>query len=208
MVLADEDGVKLALQALRFGRAAAGPRIKCGACLVDPSTGRALAWGVHRSLGPDGGFEGNPKCKIADIHAEADAIAHAARAGIAVRGAACYVTKPPCVRCTLQLAAAGVVRAGYASRLRDHYDERASAAVEAVAGAAGLELVEGVAMPGVEWLRSDAKGGEPRGLPPRADLEGGDEPPAAAVGDDIAPPRRRGGSGGCCGRGGGECGVQ
>ena len=142
-----------------------GSRSRCGACIVS-AAGRPLAWGVHRSLAPN--FEGNAKCKareraaralspfaclihsrvaqVADIHAEADALAHAARAGARVAGASCYVTKPPCVRCAAQLAAAGIVRCGYSGQLRAHFDERVSCAVEAVAQAAGMALVEGVTL--------------------------------------------------------------
>ncbi|KAL1507709.1 hypothetical protein AB1Y20_007322 [Prymnesium parvum] len=43
-----------------------------------------------------------------DCHAEAHAIAECAGRGLAVRGAACYVSKPPCGDCFSLLAVAGV----------------------------------------------------------------------------------------------------
>ena len=113
--------------------------------------------------------------QVADIHAEADALAHAARVGVRVAGASCYVTKPPCVRCAAQLAAAGIVRCGYSGRLRGHFDERVSCAVEAVAQAAGMVLVEGVTLPSTATLRSDALGENGRRhLAFRPDLESDD----------------------------------
>ena len=193
---ADADGLRLAHHSLAVGRAApvTGSRSRCGACIVS-AAGRPLAWGVHRSLAPN--FEGNAKCKareraaralspfaclihsrvaqVADIHAEADALAHAARAGVRVAGASCYVTKPPCVRCAAQLAAAGIVRCGYSGQLRAHFDERVSCAVEAVAQAAGMALVEGVTLPSTATLRSDALGENGRRhLAFRPDLEADD----------------------------------
>ena len=44
----------------------------------------------------------------ADCHAEANAIAESAAHGLALHGASCYVSKPPCRRCFTLLAVAGI----------------------------------------------------------------------------------------------------
>lgn len=47
------------------------------------------------------------------VHAEANAIADAARRGVAVDGATAYVTHAPCLRCAQWLLSAGIVRVVY-----------------------------------------------------------------------------------------------
>ncbi len=54
------------------------------------------------------------------LHAEANAIAHAAAAGVALRGATAYVTHAPCRPCYQLLRAAGVVGIVYRSAYRVH----------------------------------------------------------------------------------------
>ena len=44
-------GIQLATQALRLARESTDKYSRCGACLVDPASGEALAWGAHRRLG-------------------------------------------------------------------------------------------------------------------------------------------------------------
>ena len=46
-------------------------------------------------------------------HAEENAIMHAARTGISLKGNTAYVTWPPCSRCTRSLIQAGVSEVGY-----------------------------------------------------------------------------------------------
>jgi dCMP deaminase len=55
------------------------------------------------------------------VHAEANAIAHAARHGVATYGATLYVTYAPCLPCAQLTVSAGIVRVVYANayRLRD-----------------------------------------------------------------------------------------
>jgi dCMP deaminase len=48
------------------------------------------------------------------VHAEANAIAYAARFGIATDGATIYVTSEPCVACLKLILSAGIVRVVYA----------------------------------------------------------------------------------------------
>ncbi len=48
-------------------------------------------------------------------HAEENAIMHAARVGVSLRGCVAYVTWPPCTRCARSLIQAGVVEVVYPS---------------------------------------------------------------------------------------------
>lgn len=57
-------------------------------------------------------------CKIA-IHAEANALAYAARNGVAVEGATIYTTLSPCYACSQLIIAAGLVRVCFDRSYRD-----------------------------------------------------------------------------------------
>lgn len=57
-------------------------------------------------------------CRIA-IHAECNAIAYAARHGVAVAGATIYVTLSPCFACAQLLIASGLHRVVYGRAYRD-----------------------------------------------------------------------------------------
>ena len=46
-------------------------------------------------------------------HAEENAIMHAARIGVSLKGCVAYVTWPPCTRCTRSLIQAGIVEVVY-----------------------------------------------------------------------------------------------
>ena len=50
-------------------------------------------------------------------HAEENAIMHAARIGISLKGTTAYVTWPPCSRCTRSLIQAGVSEVIYPANL-------------------------------------------------------------------------------------------
>jgi dCMP deaminase len=50
-------------------------------------------------------------------HAEENAIMHAARIGISLRGCSAYVTWPPCTRCARSLVQAGISRVLYPAGL-------------------------------------------------------------------------------------------
>src|SRR6476469_8373555 len=104
------------------------------------------------STGYNGSIRGMPHCSdvghmmedghcVATIHAEANAIIQAARSGVNIDGATCYVTASPCWNCFKQLANAGVVRIVYGEFYRD---ER----IFEVAKQIGIELVH-VPLPGV-----------------------------------------------------------
>lgn len=57
-------------------------------------------------------------CKEA-IHAEANALAYAARHGVSVLGATLYTTLSPCYACSQLIIAAGLARVVYARSYRD-----------------------------------------------------------------------------------------
>jgi dCMP deaminase len=59
-----------------------------------------------------------PGCATA-VHAEANAIAYAAREGIRVQGSRMFVTLSPCYPCALLIASAGVSELTYLERYRD-----------------------------------------------------------------------------------------
>jgi dCMP deaminase len=105
------------------------------------------------STGYNGSIRGMPHCSdvghmmednhcVATIHAEANAIIQAARNGVMIEGASCYVTASPCWNCFKQLANAGVTRICYGEFYRD---ER----IFKVAKEIGIELVH-VGLPGVD----------------------------------------------------------
>jgi dCMP deaminase len=105
------------------------------------------------STGYNGSIRGMPHCSdvghmmedghcVATIHAEANAIIQAARNGVNIDGATCYVTASPCWNCFKQLANAGIVRIVYGEFYRD---ER----IFEVARQIAIELVH-VPLPGVD----------------------------------------------------------
>lgn len=86
------------------------------------------------STGYNGSIRGLPHCDevghlmenghcIRTVHAEANAVAQAARNGVMVAGATCYVTANPCWNCFKLLANAGTIRICYKS-LYKGYDSR------------------------------------------------------------------------------------
>ncbi len=60
---------------------------------------------IYRSRTPDGGEEEN--C-YRTIHAEINAIAQAARNGVAIRDASIYITHSPCIHCLKTLVNTGI----------------------------------------------------------------------------------------------------
>lgn len=84
------------------------------------------------SSGYAGAPSGMPHCSLSCLqasnalggctrtaHAEANAIAYAARRGLATEGATCYTTLSPCPTCAKSLINAGIVRVVYAEEYRD-----------------------------------------------------------------------------------------
>jgi dCMP deaminase len=104
------------------------------------------------STGYNGSIRGMPHCSdvghmmedghcVATIHAEVNAIIQAARNGVNIDGADCYVTASPCWSCFKQLANAGITRICYGEFYRD---ER----IFEIAAKIGMQL-EHVPLPGV-----------------------------------------------------------
>jgi dCMP deaminase len=82
------------------------------------------------STGYNGSLRGLPHCTevghmiendhcVATIHAEQNAIIHAARNGVAIEGGAVYVTASPCWSCFKSIANAGLNRIVYGEFYRD-----------------------------------------------------------------------------------------
>lgn len=91
-------------------------RLQVGAVIVKDN--RILTTGYNGSL------PGTPHCDeaghlvkdghcIRTIHAEANAVLQAARFGIGLTGAVCYVTHKPCINCLKMLLGAGVAKIIY-----------------------------------------------------------------------------------------------
>lgn len=68
--------------------------------------------------GPDIGCDMSKPCTHA-IHAEANAIAYAARNGIALEGTTIYVTASPCIKCAELIVSAGIKVVKMGSEFRD-----------------------------------------------------------------------------------------
>jgi len=77
------------------------------------------------TLGPDG--VARPNC-VRTVHAEANAVAQAARAGVALEGATAYVNTYPCWPCFRLLVSAGIARVVYTDAYRP--DERVQASAK------------------------------------------------------------------------------
>jgi dCMP deaminase len=98
------------------------------------------------STGYNGSIRGLPHCAdvgcviedghcVSTVHAEANAIIHAARNGVSIAGAELYTTASPCWSCFKLIANAGIVRVYYGEFYRDEKSL-------AVAREAGIELVD------------------------------------------------------------------
>lgn len=97
------------------------------------------------STGYNGSIRGMPHCDeaghmlendhcIATIHAEENAIIHAAKNGVSIDGGTVYVTASPCWTCFKSIANAGLRRIVYGEFYRD-------TRILAVAGTVGIELL-------------------------------------------------------------------
>lgn len=98
------------------------------------------------SMGYNGFFQGAPHRSImahgheqATVHAEQNAIAHAARVGISLGGGCAYVTHYPCVNCFKSLVAAGIEKVHY---IDDYRNDPVCVELSEVAGVA-IEQLKG-----------------------------------------------------------------
>jgi len=102
------------------------PRAKVGAVLV---VGKQIV-----ATGYNGAPAGTPNCLEAGcrmfgnhclraVHAEANALVHAAKRGISTRGATLYCTHKPCIHCAKLLINAGISKILYKNDYRAEDDE-------------------------------------------------------------------------------------
>lgn len=114
------------------------PRKAVGAVLVRDKA--VLATGYNGSIRglahctEEGCLLENGHC-VRTVHAEANALIQAARHGVRIEGAHCYVTASPCWDCFKLLANAGVTRIVFAEFYREQR-------IWEFARQAGIELVE------------------------------------------------------------------
>lgn len=117
-------------------------RLHVGAVLVSQDS-------VILSTGYNGAPRGMPHCDeagheiveghcVRTVHAEANAIAQAARTGASVEGATLYTTASPCYDCFKLLINAGVKKVVYNEFYMSRYE--ASAKVLELAKEAGIEM--------------------------------------------------------------------
>jgi dCMP deaminase len=99
-------------------------RAKVGCCIVTPQF--TLLCGYN---GTPIGYDNNCEKENTDgtlvthshvIHAEANAVAAAARTGVSLVGACAYVTMCPCVSCSVLLKQVGITRVVYRDTYRDN----------------------------------------------------------------------------------------
>lgn len=76
---------------------------------------------LHAEFGKGSWFEKTGELKTLNtvIHAELNAILHAARQGVSVKGATLYTTLSCCTACSAMIAQAGVERVVYKEEYRD-----------------------------------------------------------------------------------------
>ena len=112
-------------------------RKKVGCILVTPENlqigaynGQPSGWGnrceyeeqvLHSEFGKGSWFEktGNLVTLKSTIHSEVNAILHAARQGVSVKGSTIYVTLAPCSACSAMIAQAGITRVVFKEDYRD-----------------------------------------------------------------------------------------
>jgi len=98
-------------------------------CVITSRDGRVLATGYNGSV------PGAPHCEdvghlkmdghcIRTVHAEANAVADAARRGIALEGGIAYMTMKPCHNCLKLLSAVGIYKVVFAAYYKgSHYED-------------------------------------------------------------------------------------
>ena len=182
---ADRQGMLLAIEARTLGSRGQKHGNDVGAVIVRPSGAaededawRVVSWGCARTLtsapvdseapledAMDGTGAGNTKKRKTkggdnkiDIHAEMDAVAHAARRGVNVEGAVAFITRSPCNRCLPLLVAAGITRIVYGDAIHKHTSPEGAERQAKIAAEHGTRLTENVppaprgAAPYARWL--------------------------------------------------------
>ncbi len=83
-----------------------------------------------------------PTKLLLSVHAEANAVATAARSGVSLAGCTAYITHPPCAACAASLVQAGIKRVVFQGQLRADWAD---------SEAAGRLLMDEA---GVAWRRA------------------------------------------------------
>lgn len=119
------------------------PSTKVGCVLIDQDR-RVLSVGYNglpRGVDDSDARLGNRSIKhMMIVHAEANAVAAAARNGVSLSGSTAYVTHPCCSQCAALLVQAGVTRVVCDGILSERWAESALAALE-IFSEASVELV-------------------------------------------------------------------
>jgi dCMP deaminase len=68
-----------------------------------------------------------PTKLLLSVHAEANAVATAARSGVPLAGCTAYITHPPCAACAASLIQAGIQRVVFQGQLRDDWADSEAA---------------------------------------------------------------------------------
>lgn len=129
-VAPDRPGITATLLTVARTWAARGTcdRLRVGAVVAH--TGRVVSTGYngapaglphcdHRGISPVDSRIIEPCMKA--VHAEANAIAFAARYGVSIEGAVMYCTHSPCYNCAFLIINAGISRVVFAEPYRDPY---------------------------------------------------------------------------------------
>lgn len=123
---------------------------KVGAVLVAPDDKRILSVGYNgfpRGIRDTASrLVDRPTKHLFTVHAEANAIAAATRAGVSLYGATAYVTHPCCAQCAALLVQAGVREVVVPSNVRLTGDWEAS-----LAAADAIFMEAGISVRGVRW---------------------------------------------------------
>ena len=119
----DRSNMQIALELSRRSKAI---RAKVGCLLVTTDqimigayNGTPSGWDNCCEDGVDDGAYQTIVTKSSVIHSELNAILHAARQGVSVKGATLYVTLSPCVSCSAMISQVGIKRVVYLNEYRD-----------------------------------------------------------------------------------------
>ena len=93
-------------------------RLQVGAVIVRDGNIVSFGWNGTPTGFPNDCEQGGETSPTV-VHAEANAIAKAARSTVSTKGATAYLTHSPCWRCALSMVQSGIVRVVYGQKYRD-----------------------------------------------------------------------------------------
>jgi dCMP deaminase len=115
-------------------------------CVITDGSGHILSTGYNGSM-PGAAHCSEVGCLIVEgkcirtTHAEANAIAHAARQGVSLDNSIMYVTANPCINCLKLLKAAGVFRVVFIPKFDDGVTRQDSPQLEYLKRQSGIEML-------------------------------------------------------------------